>query len=63
VLAEAGASTLLPQSHLGAGRLGANVSALLEDPTRRSEMAARARARGRPEAAADIVSKLLTLAG
>jgi UDP-N-acetylglucosamine--N-acetylmuramyl-(pentapeptide) pyrophosphoryl-undecaprenol N-acetylglucosamine transferase len=63
VLAEAGASTLLPQSQLGAGRLGETVAALLEDRTRRSDMAARARARGRPEAAADIVSKLLTLAG
>ena len=63
VLAEAGASALLPQPELSATRLGELVGALLEDPARRSAMAARALARGRPDAAADIVSKLLTLAG
>jgi UDP-N-acetylglucosamine--N-acetylmuramyl-(pentapeptide) pyrophosphoryl-undecaprenol N-acetylglucosamine transferase len=63
VLADAGASALLPQPELTGARLGELVSALLEDHARLSAMAARALARGRPEAAADIVSKLLTLAG
>jgi UDP-N-acetylglucosamine--N-acetylmuramyl-(pentapeptide) pyrophosphoryl-undecaprenol N-acetylglucosamine transferase len=63
VLADAGASALLPQPELTGARLGELVSALLEDHARLSAMAALALARGRPEAAADIVSKLLTLAG
>jgi UDP-N-acetylglucosamine--N-acetylmuramyl-(pentapeptide) pyrophosphoryl-undecaprenol N-acetylglucosamine transferase len=63
VLAEAGASALLPQPELTVARLEQSIGGLLEDVPRRSAMAARARARGRPAAAADIVSKLLTLAG
>jgi UDP-N-acetylglucosamine--N-acetylmuramyl-(pentapeptide) pyrophosphoryl-undecaprenol N-acetylglucosamine transferase len=63
VLADAGASALLPQSALTSGSLGELVSSLLHDRTRRDAMAARALARGRPQAAADIVSRLLTLAG
>ena len=61
VLADAGASALLPQSDLSAGRLGETVDALLEDHGRLRAMAALALARGRPDAAADIVSRLLTL--
>lgn len=61
VLAEAGASMLLPQSELTPARLGENVGSLLDDRGHRAAMAARALARGRPHAAADIVSKLLTL--
>ncbi|HET6577763.1 MAG TPA: UDP-N-acetylglucosamine--N-acetylmuramyl-(pentapeptide) pyrophosphoryl-undecaprenol N-acetylglucosamine transferase [Gemmatimonadales bacterium] len=63
VLAEAGASALLPQPGLTATRLGEVVDGLLQDRARLSAMAGHALARGRPEAAADIVSKLLTLAG
>jgi UDP-N-acetylglucosamine--N-acetylmuramyl-(pentapeptide) pyrophosphoryl-undecaprenol N-acetylglucosamine transferase len=61
VLAEAGASLLLPQSELTPERLRQVVTGLLNDPPARKQMAARARARGRPHSAQDIVSKLLTL--
>ncbi len=63
VLAEAGATALLAQSALTPASLGDLVSALLGDRARRETMAARALARGRPGAAAEIVSRLLTLAG
>jgi UDP-N-acetylglucosamine--N-acetylmuramyl-(pentapeptide) pyrophosphoryl-undecaprenol N-acetylglucosamine transferase len=62
VLAEAGASTLIAQADLTARTLAAAVESLLRDRTRRQAMADRALARGRPHAAADIVSKILTLA-
>jgi UDP-N-acetylglucosamine--N-acetylmuramyl-(pentapeptide) pyrophosphoryl-undecaprenol N-acetylglucosamine transferase len=61
VLAEAGASLLLPQSELTPERLAATVGDLLHDPARRREMAQRALSRGRPNSARDIVYKLLTL--
>ena len=61
VLAEAGASALLPQAQLTPAGLGETLMALLGDRARRDAMAARALERGRPQAAADIVSKLLTL--
>jgi UDP-N-acetylglucosamine--N-acetylmuramyl-(pentapeptide) pyrophosphoryl-undecaprenol N-acetylglucosamine transferase len=61
VLAEAGASLVVPQSELTAERLKGVVTELLRDPTRRELMARRAQARGRPNSASDIVSKLLTL--
>lgn len=61
VLAEAGASLVVPQAELTAGRLGEVLGGLLSDPQRRKQMAARARARGRPQSATEIVSKLLTL--
>jgi UDP-N-acetylglucosamine--N-acetylmuramyl-(pentapeptide) pyrophosphoryl-undecaprenol N-acetylglucosamine transferase len=63
VLADAGAAALLPQTELTPSRLGEQIEALLVDAPRRTAMAARALARGRPHAAADIVSRLLTLAG
>jgi UDP-N-acetylglucosamine--N-acetylmuramyl-(pentapeptide) pyrophosphoryl-undecaprenol N-acetylglucosamine transferase len=62
VLADAGASTLLPQVQLTPARLRETVETLLGDRSARTAMAARALARGRPHAAADIVSRLLTLA-
>jgi UDP-N-acetylglucosamine--N-acetylmuramyl-(pentapeptide) pyrophosphoryl-undecaprenol N-acetylglucosamine transferase len=61
VLAEAGASLLLPQSELTPERLSSTVSGLLSDPLRRQQMAERARSRGRPNSAREIVYKLLTL--
>jgi UDP-N-acetylglucosamine--N-acetylmuramyl-(pentapeptide) pyrophosphoryl-undecaprenol N-acetylglucosamine transferase len=61
VMAEAGASLLLPQSTLTSERLGEVIGDLLNDPVRRKQMAARALARGRPHSAREIVSKLLTL--
>jgi UDP-N-acetylglucosamine--N-acetylmuramyl-(pentapeptide) pyrophosphoryl-undecaprenol N-acetylglucosamine transferase len=63
VLAEAGAARVLAQEQLTPGRLGETVEALLDDRVGRGVMAAKALARGRPHAAAEIVSRLLTLAG
>jgi UDP-N-acetylglucosamine--N-acetylmuramyl-(pentapeptide) pyrophosphoryl-undecaprenol N-acetylglucosamine transferase len=63
VLADAGASLLLPQAELTPARLREVVTGLLEDHAGRQEMAARALARGRPHSAREIVSKLLTLMG
>jgi UDP-N-acetylglucosamine--N-acetylmuramyl-(pentapeptide) pyrophosphoryl-undecaprenol N-acetylglucosamine transferase len=61
VLAEAGASVLLPQSELSAERLGDAVRRLLSEDGTREAMAKAAGARGKPGAAAEIVSNLLTL--
>jgi len=63
VLAEAGASLVLPQAEFTADRLNNVVTELLRDPGRRQRMAEHARARGRPHSARDIVSNLLTLVG
>jgi UDP-N-acetylglucosamine--N-acetylmuramyl-(pentapeptide) pyrophosphoryl-undecaprenol N-acetylglucosamine transferase len=62
VLAEAGASALIRQADLTPASLADAVGTLLGHRQARDEMAARALARGRPNAAADIVSKILTLA-
>jgi UDP-N-acetylglucosamine--N-acetylmuramyl-(pentapeptide) pyrophosphoryl-undecaprenol N-acetylglucosamine transferase len=61
VLADAGAAAVLAQSELTPQRLGATVESLLGDRVTRGAMAAKALARGRPHAAAEIVSTLLTL--
>jgi UDP-N-acetylglucosamine--N-acetylmuramyl-(pentapeptide) pyrophosphoryl-undecaprenol N-acetylglucosamine transferase len=61
VLADAGAAALLRQADLTPASLAEQVEGLLAERVRREAMAARARARGRPHAAADIVSKMLTL--
>ena len=61
VLAASGASLMLPQAELTPDRLRDVITALLSDPARRKEMGERALARGRPHAARDIVSNLLTL--
>jgi UDP-N-acetylglucosamine--N-acetylmuramyl-(pentapeptide) pyrophosphoryl-undecaprenol N-acetylglucosamine transferase len=61
VLAEAGAALMLPQSELRSERLAQAVSGLLSEDATRDAMANQARARGKPEAAAEIVSNLLTL--
>ena len=61
VLADAGASYLLSQGELTAERLRNLIRHLLDDPSARSQMAQRARSRGRPHSAREIVSKLLTL--
>ena len=60
VLAEAGAGASAPQAELTPDAAAA-VGSLIGDGRHREEMASRALARGRPHAAADIVSKLLTL--
>jgi UDP-N-acetylglucosamine--N-acetylmuramyl-(pentapeptide) pyrophosphoryl-undecaprenol N-acetylglucosamine transferase len=61
VLADAGASRLLLQSGLTPELLAQSVTELLREPGQREAMAARAKARGRPHAASEIVSRLLTL--
>jgi UDP-N-acetylglucosamine--N-acetylmuramyl-(pentapeptide) pyrophosphoryl-undecaprenol N-acetylglucosamine transferase len=61
VLADAGAATLLPQTELTSDRLSREVSRLLSEDGTRTAMANQARARGKPGAAAEIVSNLLTL--
>ena len=61
VLAASGASLMLPQAELTADSLRAVITQLLSDPARRKVMGERAFARGRPQAARDIVSNLLTL--
>lgn len=62
VLAEAGAAVMVLQSELTPARLSREVGGLLTDRARRDAMAARALGRGRPRAADEIVSRLLTLA-
>ncbi len=62
VLEAAGACRLLPQTGFTPQRLGEEVRALLADPVGRQRMGQRAMGRGRPRAAQDIVSNLLTLA-
>jgi UDP-N-acetylglucosamine--N-acetylmuramyl-(pentapeptide) pyrophosphoryl-undecaprenol N-acetylglucosamine transferase len=61
VLAASGASRMLPQAELTPDRLREVVTALLSDPGGRKQMGERALARGRPQAAREIVSNLLTL--
>ena len=61
VLAESGAAHLLPQSELTPAGLGRAVDRLLSEDGTREVMAKRAKARGKPDAAQQIVSNLLTL--
>jgi UDP-N-acetylglucosamine--N-acetylmuramyl-(pentapeptide) pyrophosphoryl-undecaprenol N-acetylglucosamine transferase len=62
-LADTGATVLLPEDELAPGRVWREIVALLGDPARRERMAARARARGNPRAAAQIVDTLSRLTG
>ncbi len=62
-MAGAGAAVMLLQDRMIAEGLAGPVGGLLADTERRAEMGARARARGRPDAARTIVSLLLTVAG
>ncbi|MEP6589768.1 MAG: UDP-N-acetylglucosamine--N-acetylmuramyl-(pentapeptide) pyrophosphoryl-undecaprenol N-acetylglucosamine transferase [Gemmatimonadota bacterium] len=61
-LEQAGASVHLPQAGLTAERLGTLVDGLGHDVARLASMAAAARARGKPEAAADIATRVRALA-
>jgi UDP-N-acetylglucosamine--N-acetylmuramyl-(pentapeptide) pyrophosphoryl-undecaprenol N-acetylglucosamine transferase len=63
VLAEAGASHQLSQAELTPQALAQAVERLLSEDATREAMAKRAKARGKPEAAREIVSNLLTLIG
>lgn len=60
-LEAAGAARMLVQRDLTPHSLGALVAELMADPARRARMAEAARARGRPRAAAEIVSHFETL--
>lgn len=62
VLEAAGAADLVEERDLGDGRLADRVLALAADAGRRSAMAARARALGKPEAAARVADRVTTLA-
>jgi UDP-N-acetylglucosamine--N-acetylmuramyl-(pentapeptide) pyrophosphoryl-undecaprenol N-acetylglucosamine transferase len=61
VLADAGAARMLLQGALTPDTLAQSVTELLRERGQREAMAARAKARGRPHAASEIVSRLLTL--
>jgi len=62
-LATAGAASMILQRDLTQESFGAAVGGLLADRSRRETMAEAARARGKPAAADEIVSHLLTLLG
>ena len=63
VMADAGAAIHLPQAELAPGKLGSVLESLLADRTRREAMAARAKARGRPDAGARIAALAGILSG
>ena len=60
-LEAAGAAVMLPQAALSAKSLERTLHALMDDSSRRSAMAAAARERGRPAAAASIAQRLEVL--
>lgn len=62
-LADAGAALLVPESELGQGRLWGEMMKLAVDPADRAELAAKARERGRPDAADRIAAELLKMVG
>jgi UDP-N-acetylglucosamine--N-acetylmuramyl-(pentapeptide) pyrophosphoryl-undecaprenol N-acetylglucosamine transferase len=59
-LASAGAAEMILQRDLTPDRFGAAIAAVLGDPDRLAAMAGAAKSRGRPDAADEIVSRLLT---
>jgi UDP-N-acetylglucosamine--N-acetylmuramyl-(pentapeptide) pyrophosphoryl-undecaprenol N-acetylglucosamine transferase len=63
VLERAGAAIHLPQAELDAARLDREIGGLIGDPARLRAMAAAAKARGRPNAAAVIARRLSELLG
>ena len=60
-LADAGAAVLLREEKLSSRSLADVVTSLVADPDRLRSLAAAARGRGHPDAARDIMSKILTL--
>lgn len=62
-LARAGAAVHLPEHDLTAYSLAAEVTRLVADPPQLASIAERARSRGHPDAAREIVSRILTLLG
>ena len=62
-LVSAGAALMIQESELDVAKLVELVSPILKDPSRLADMGRRARERGRPGAADDIVDDLLSMAG
>jgi UDP-N-acetylglucosamine--N-acetylmuramyl-(pentapeptide) pyrophosphoryl-undecaprenol N-acetylglucosamine transferase len=62
VLAAAGAAEIIPDHQLDGARLAAALAALLEDPAKRTAMAAQARGLGRPDAATRVVDECVAVA-
>ncbi|HJQ82804.1 MAG TPA: glycosyltransferase, partial [Candidatus Binatia bacterium] len=62
VLVTAGAAEMIDDAELGGARLAASLRGLLDDAERRASMAARARALGRPDAAARVADECLAVA-
>ncbi len=60
-LREAGAAVVVADRELSGERLAGEIAALLDDPSRRAEMAARARALGRPDAADRVLDLIAGL--
>ncbi len=60
-IAAAGAAMHLPQQQLSPHSLGSAIASLLQRDGARQQMAARAKDRGKPEAAREIVSRIFTL--
>ncbi len=63
ILSDAGASVVIPQDQATPERLGGEIIRLLGDPDRLRTMGDRAKAVGRPDAAARLADELLNLAG
>jgi UDP-N-acetylglucosamine--N-acetylmuramyl-(pentapeptide) pyrophosphoryl-undecaprenol N-acetylglucosamine transferase len=61
VLVAAGAAEVVPDRDLTGERLAATLRALVDDPARRTAMAARARALGRPDAAERVATECMRL--
>ncbi len=63
VLASAGAAEVIDEAELSGERLAQALVALASDAARRARMAASARILGRPDAAARVADRIVTLAG
>jgi len=61
-MAEAGGAILAPEAGLTGEALAGHIRAILEDPALASDMAAKARARGRPDAAARLADLIESIA-
>jgi UDP-N-acetylglucosamine--N-acetylmuramyl-(pentapeptide) pyrophosphoryl-undecaprenol N-acetylglucosamine transferase len=59
----AGAAEVVEEQDLADGRLVERVLALAADPDRRRRMASQAKALGRPDAAARVADRIVSLAG
>jgi UDP-N-acetylglucosamine--N-acetylmuramyl-(pentapeptide) pyrophosphoryl-undecaprenol N-acetylglucosamine transferase len=62
-LSEAGAARYFREGEIGAVKLAGEIQSLLEDPQRLVNMGKKARSLGRPNAASDIASSLIEMAG